>query len=285
MALFSAVLQAVPFDGDHAFYYLQKQLEFGPRIPGSTGNAACRDWIIDLCNESADTVICQNYNAYDPFSGDTVKACNIIARFDPKKTKRFMLSTHWDTRPVADHDPVKFTDPVPGANDGASGTAVLLELLPFLATLDAAVDVVFWDAEDMGLRGGEYFCQGSEYYAQHPVSPVPQQGILIDMIGDADLLLPIEQNSLLFAPKLAMSVWNLAKDLGYGDIFQRKMGPNMFDDHVPLNQIGIKTIDIIDFDYKCQGQNAWHTVNDLPGCCSPQSLEVIGTVLAEWMSR
>jgi len=287
MMLFAVAISpgAARFDADKAFLYLEKQVDFGPRFPGSPGNRDCRNWLLEFSSRYADTTFLQTFEAYRPVTDDTVTAGNIIVRFHPEIENRVMLSTHWDTRPFADRDPLFPNRPVPGANDGASGTAVLCELLASIEKMDLALDVIFWDAEDMGLSGGRYYCQGSEYYAENPVSPVPEKGILIDMIGDSDLQLPIEVNSLKYAPVLQLRVWGLADRLGYGHVFQKKMGPDMFDDHIPLNKIGIKTINIIDFDYTCRGRNVWHTTRDIPECCSPESLRIIGEVLLEWLSQ
>lgn len=278
-----------PFDGFRAFEYLEKQVAIGPRIPGSETHFICRDGIADLCREYADTVIIQKFSSYQPFARDTVETWNIIVRFDPENSRRVMFSTHWDTRPVADLDPLYPQKPVPGANDGASGTAVLLEILPYIRDYagGTGVDLIFWDAEDMGIAGSNiYFCQGSEYYARNPVTPLPQKGILIDMIGDADLEIPVELNSSRYAPDLVAEVWELAAQNGYGHVFLRKPGPEVYDDHVPLNRIAkIPTINLIDFHYTHAGRNLWHTVRDLPAYCSPRSLQIIGDILLLWLKK
>jgi len=289
--LFLGVLLAgnLPFDAYRAFSYLEKQVAFGPRVPGSPEQLVCRDWLIEQSKLYADTVIVQPFKAYRPDNKQTVDAYNIIARFNSENPKRVMLSTHWDTRPISDKDFVYYNTPVPGANDGASGTAVLLELMKHIKKINTniGVDIVFWDAEDMGLAGsGQYFCQGSDYYAENPLLPLPEKGILIDMIGDSDLKLPIEANSMQYAPELVAEVWNIAGELGYGKIFQKVIGLDIYDDHVPLNiKAGIPTIDIIDFHYHYKGKNIWHTPRDLPAHCSPQSLKCIGDVLYFWLLR
>lgn len=277
------------FDGQKAFDLLEDQVAIGPRYPGSKGQIICRDWIVDICNNYADTIIIQEFQAYRPDNKTTAASYNIIARFAPKMKKRVMLSTHWDTRPISDMDMLHYNTPVPGANDGASGTAVLLEMLRHIKNMDlnVGVDLIFWDAEDMGIAGdGAYFCQGSEFYAYNPILPKAQKGILIDMIGDHDLLLPIEGNSMKYAPQLVEEIYKIGRELGYSHIYQQKIGPEMFDDHIPLNTIAnIPTIDLIDFSYKYQGHNLWHTPRDLPKYCSPQSLKAIGDVLIFWLNK
>ncbi len=281
--------QNVPWDAHRAFGYLEKQVQFGPRIPGSREHLACRDWIVAHAEAFADTVIVQQFRAYRPVTGDTVDAFNIIARFHAGGAKRVMLSTHWDTRPFADRDPLSPGRPVPGANDGASGTAVLMEMMEHIPMLpgDTGIDVVFWDAEDMGIAGsGEGFCQGSEYYARHPVEPLPEKGILIDMIGDHELRIPVEANSMRYAPQLVAEVWEIARRLGYREVFPLETGPEVYDDHVPLNETaGIPTINVIDFHYTARGRNLWHTTRDLPSYCSPRSLQIIGEVLVTWITE
>lgn len=275
------------FDSNKAFDYLIEQVNMGPRYPGSEGHAICRDWLIEKSKAYADTVIVQEFTAYRPDKGQDVTAWNIIARFSPENKQRVMLSAHWDTRPISDMDLLNYNTPVPGANDGASGTAVLIELMKTIKTLGLkeGVDIIFWDAEDMGIaRSGKYFCQGSEFYSKNIILPKPRKGILIDMIGDADLVLPVEANSMAYAPDLVNEVWGIAARLGYGHVFQKLIGMEIFDDHAPLNTIaGIPTIDIIDFDYRYKGRNIWHTPRDLPAHCSPQSLHYVGHVLLEWL--
>lgn len=282
------VFAVSPFFNAHkAFVLLEDQVAMGPRYPGSPGQLICRDWIIDLCNENADTVIVQEFQAYRPDNKTYVQSYNIIARFAPKLENRVMLSTHWDTRPISDMDVLNYNTPVPGANDGASGTAVLLEILRHIENMDLNVglDLAFWDAEDMGIaRSGAYFCQGSEFFAYNPILPKAKKGVLIDMIGDYDLSLPIEANSMKYAPELVQEIYTIAQKLGYGHIYKQKIGPEIFDDHIPLNTIAkIPTIDLIDFSYEYQGRNLWHTPKDLPKYCSPQSLKAIGDVLIFWL--
>ncbi|MDD3094681.1 MAG: M28 family peptidase [Candidatus Neomarinimicrobiota bacterium] len=277
------------FDGFRAFAYLEEQVKIGPRIPGTETHRICRDRIIRACRQYADTVIVQDFFAYRPVTRDTVAAWNIIARFYPENPQRVMFSAHWDTRPFADLDPLYPDQPVPGANDGASGTAVLMEMLPHITDFadGLGVDLVFWDAEDLGIAGtNTYFCQGSEYYSRNLLPPVAQKGILIDMIGDAELEIPVELNSSRFAPDLIAEIWALAVEHGHGRVFQRRPGYEIYDDHVPLNRTAkIPTINLIDFNYTRAGRNLWHTTRDLPAYCSPHSLKTVGDILLLWLKK
>jgi len=205
---------------------------------------------------------------------------NIIASFNkyPKGNRRILLCAHWDTRPFADKDPDEKNraTPIAGANDGASGVAVLLELAKILkANVPAVgVDLILFDGEDYGESGDlENFCLGAREFARNKGEYNPEYGILLDMIGDKDLRIPIEENSQVYAPDIVERIWKRAKKLKL-DVFEDEIGSSIFDDHVVLNRAGIRTVDIIDFDYEY-----WHTVEDTPDKCSPESLYYIGTLL------
>lgn len=274
------------FDGNLAFTYLTIQTDMGPRNPGSQGHTTCIQWLIETGEKWADTVVTQEFTGYNPYGPNDVYLTNVIYRFQPNNPDRVMLSAHFDTRPVADLDRFRRSEPIPGANDGASGVAVLIHLAQILDQFPPTigVDIAFWDGEDMGRPDyPEEFCQGSRYYSQHPLQPVPHKGILIDMIGDSELQIFYELYSLHFAPGLAKEIWDTAKKAGYADVFIPKYGPMVYDDHVPLSEGGIPTVDIIDFQYPNARQNYWHTHEDTPDKCAPESLQCIGDVLLMWL--
>jgi Zn-dependent M28 family amino/carboxypeptidase len=189
-----------------------------------------------------------------------------------------MLCAHWDTRSQADRDPNpdNRTKPIPGANDGASGVAVLLEIARIAAASPPprSLLIAFWDGEDMGQSGeSEEFCLGSKYWAEHQI-PVPiKEAILLDMIGDADLEIPVEQFSELNAPSLRERLWEIAKTLEL-TAFTVGQGAPVFDDHVRLQRVGIQAVNIVDFQY-----TYWHTVEDTPDKCSAESLGQVGRLL------
>ncbi|HLF14410.1 MAG TPA: M28 family peptidase, partial [Bacteroidota bacterium] len=201
-----------------------------------------------------------------------------------KSTTRILLLAHWDSRPWADEeaDSSLHSRPVPGANDGASGVAVLLEVARHLKSTPPAVgvDILFTDGEDYGKHndpGG--FLHGARYFATHlPPGYRPAFGILLDMIGDARLEIPRERHSLDFAPDIVDLVWSTANRLGFSQFVDATQG-RITDDHLPLNAAGIPTIDLIDFDYPDQTNRYWHTLQDSTDKCSPESLEAVGTVL------
>ncbi len=274
------------FDGDTAFSYLLIQTDMGPRNPGGPGHQKCIQWLSEMGDKWADSVVTQNFTGFNPYSADAIPMTNVIFRFHPDKPNRIMFSAHFDTRPVADYDRVNRDKPIPGANDGASGVAVLVHLAERLSECppSVGVDIAFWDGEDLGRPDHpEEFCQGSRFYSQNPVKPLPQKGILIDMIGDADFKIFYELYSLQFAPTLTKEIWDVAKKAGYADVFISKPGPMVYDDHVPLSQGGIPTVNIIDFQYPNTWDNYWHTHEDTPDKCSPESLEIIGEVLLKWL--
>jgi Zn-dependent M28 family amino/carboxypeptidase len=221
---------------------------------------------------------------YDQEIGQTFKMTNIIGSFHPEKPSRLILCAHWDTRPFADRDiPQNQPVPIPGANDGASGVAVLLEIAQQLRQAEppVGIDIIFFDGEDYGKEGDlDNYCLGSRYFVANNSRFFPQFAILLDMIGDAQLSLPKEGYSTHYAPEITDKVWNIAERLGIYQ-FQPEIRNYVFDDHVILNEGGIPAIDIIDFEYPDASHRYWHTLEDTPDKCSPESLKAVGDVLME----
>jgi glutaminyl-peptide cyclotransferase len=271
------------FDGERAFSFLTKQTEFGPRNPNSRGHAQCLSYLTNTLRAVAETVRIQEFT--EPGYGqEQLHLTNIIASFRPQASQRVLLCAHWDTRPRAerDPDPRRRDEPILGANDGASGVAVLLEIAHLLKSTPppVGVDIVLFDGEDYGKEGDlpRYFL-GARYFALNKSADyVPRFGVLLDMVGDAELQLPQEINSLRWAPDVVSEIWTTARALGE-TAFTDQPGDQISDDHVPLNEAGIKTIDIIDFAYPDQSHIYWHTHQDTPEHCSAASLQSVGTVL------
>ncbi len=267
------------FDGEKAFFYLEKQCEFGPRVPGTKGHAECKDYLISTLGKYADTVTTQEFMFSYGQPRRSATGANIIGRFAPEDPNRIILCAHWDTRPWADSDPnpANHTKPVLGANDGASGVAVLLHMAELFAEQPPAIgiDIVFFDAEDAGTHNNnESWALGSKAFAREELRKYnPRYAILLDMVGDRDLRIPQEYHSLAYAPQLVEKVWGKAVELGVPE-FVFEVGPAVYDDHIPLLQAGVPAIDIIDFDYP-----TWHTVNDAPEYCSSASLQAVGRVV------
>lgn len=268
------------FDGPAALRYVETQLGFGPRIPGPVGQGHDRmaAWLDTLLRTRADTVIVQRWR-HVTVRGDTLPLVNFIARFNPAAKTRLLFLAHWDTRPKADGPNSRdSTLPVPGADDGGSGVAVLLGMADALkkAPPGIGVDLLFVDGEDYGdFTGNEDVLLGSRYYADHPLpGPPPRFAVLLDMVGDKDLRIPKEGNSLTGAPDVVELVWSMAARLGHGDVFVDVDSGPISDDHVPLQQVGIRAIDVIDIDFK------WHhTPDDTLDKVSAASLQIVGDVM------
>ena len=280
--------QQIPyFDGYRAFELLEKQVDLGPRFPGSPGHTALVSLLTDYLKPRAHELKIQRTSQSHPYQKGRLLITNILARFNPQARKHVLLLAHYDSREIADQDPDpgNRSKPIPGANDGASGVAVLLLLADIFAgeVPPIGVDLLFVDAEDMGRSGDlENFCLGTKAFLPEMNELLgglrPQYAVLVDMVGDAELTLPIEYHSWRDARKLVQRIWNLAEELGY-DQFRFEIGPAIYDDHVPLLEAGIPAVDIIDFDYPNTEKNYWHTLEDTPDKCSPESLEAVGTVL------
>jgi glutaminyl-peptide cyclotransferase len=270
------------FKGKDAFTYLVQQTDFGPRNPNSRGHEACLGFLGETLQRSAEKVRFQHFTHAG--YGEELWLTNVIASFRPGLQDRILLCAHWDTRPRADRDenPMRRNQPILGANDGASGVAVLLYLARLMKALPPpiGVDLVLFDGEDYGKEGDlSRYLLGSRFFAdEKPADYEPRFGILLDMVGDKLLDLPRERNSIQLAPDIVELVWEKARELGIRQ-FSSQIGEAMMDDHIPLNEAGIKTIDVIDFNYPDQTNRFWHTHNDIPQNCSPESLEAVGTVL------
>lgn len=271
------------FDGERAFGFLLKQTSFGPRNPNSNGHRKCLIYLVNELRTLADRVTVQEFT-HNGYGGEKLELANIVASFNLEMKERILLCAHWDTRPRAEHDEDKSrrNEPILGANDGASGVAVLLEIATLMKHTRPriGVDIVLFDGEDYG-KEGDYanYLLGSRHYALniHPDS-LQRLGILLDMVGDTFLDIGKEGNSMRFAPDIVEMVWSKARELGYTE-FVNKITPPVYDDHLPLNEIGVKTINLIDFNYPDQTNRYWHTHQDIPERCSPRSLEAVGTVV------
>jgi glutaminyl-peptide cyclotransferase len=286
------------FSGEQALAYAQDQVSFGPRVPGAPAHEKAGDWIIAQMRARADTVVVQSFT-YKALDGRSIQMRNILARFRPNDKDRVLYVTHWDTRPTADEDPViaKRQLSFDAANDGASGVGLFVALGDALKKKPptVGVDLLFVDGEDWGDFNKAYsdtmtapdVLIGSTYFAQHLPDPgyKPLYGVLFDMIGDANLDIKQEGNSLSAAPEIVQRVWQTAADLGYSKYFQAKQGDTMTDDHVPLiRQGGIRIIDVISWPFEGPPPggngivNYHHTSMDTMDKISAKSLQIVGDV-------
>jgi len=254
-------------------------MQFGPRIPGTPAHERTGDWILERLRATADTVVVQSIT-HVTRQGQTLHLRNFLARFRPAAPDHILLLAHWDTRPHADQSPNLGQQrlPVPGANDGASGVAVLLGVADALKAKPPAmgVDLLFVDGEDYGdfATDSNDVLIGSRYFAAHqPPGYPPLFAVLFDMVADKDQQFYYEANSEAFAPEVVDRVWHVAADLGYGRVFIPGVKHNLTDDHVALQKAGIHAIDVVDFDYPY-----WHTTDDTIDKVSAASLQVVGDV-------
>jgi len=275
--LISSTSQVPQFKGENAFQVLKDQCDLGARVPGSEEIELCRDYIIDKLHKYGAEVKQQKFSV--EINGEEIAGVNITGSFYPRLSRRILLGAHYDTRPWADKDAdeTNHTKPVLGANDGASGVAVLLEIGRILSETmpeEYGIDLVFFDLEDMGTyTEDDGWCLGSKYFAEHWEGDKPEKSIVIDMIGDKDLRIPIEYHSYHNSPLLVREVWNIAKQLGISE-FDNRIDNAINDDHYSLIKAGFEAIDIIDFEYE-----SWHTVHDTPDKCSAASLQAVGQVM------
>ncbi|MCC7055364.1 MAG: M28 family peptidase [Gemmatimonadaceae bacterium] len=276
-----ALRSAAAFDGERSMTYLRTALGFGTRVPGSTGHVKTGDWIVAEMRARGATVTEQTWT-HTTKGGTALPMRNIIARFNPTAATRVLYVTHWDTRPRSDGQGVAPADtgkPIVGANDGTSGIALFLSIADALKAkpTTVGVDLVFVDGEDYGSFGPpevDVFI-GSEYFARHLPDPgyAPEFAVVWDMIGDRSLQIFQEQFSLDNAGAVVARVWSRAEALGYANYFIQRPKHPVNDDHIPLQKVGLKAIDVIDLDYPYH-----HTQEDTEDKVSRESMQVVGTV-------
>lgn len=287
-------IQPAPIDGNRAYGYLKQICDLGPRPAGSEANTKQRQMVASHFEAQGGRVFEQKFRGVDPRSGRRVELANLIASWHPERDERILICAHYDTRPHADEefDPNRFRQPFLGANDGASGVALLMEIANHLNDFPTewGVDLILLDAEELvygrgGQTAGQYFL-GSKAFAgayararrEKKITYRYHAGILLDMVAGRNLSIEREPYSVRYVPWLVDEVWSVAERLG-ANAFVRTLGTEVFDDHIELNRGGIPTIDIIDFDYP-----HWHLITDTPEQCAPESLALVGRVVTGWLS-
>ncbi len=293
-----APLPAPDFNPDSAYAFVAQQVDFGPRVPNTAPHAAAKAWLVDKLTAYGATVQVQEFDA-EAYDGTTLRLSNIIGSLYPEQKKRVLLAAHWDTRPVADQDSVRNRQPIAGANDGASGVGVLLEVARALQWADTVprvgIDIILFDGEDYGEPEGErdnaegatqvWWCLGSQHWADNKHTPnyAAYYGILLDMVGAQEATFYQEGVLRRVAPSIVKKVWSTAQQLGYGSYFVNKDSPEIIDDHVYVSYEGnIPMIDIIEHDPSNESYfgDYWHTHADDMDIISRETLEAVGeTVL------
>lgn len=287
-------IKAADFNADTAYFFVNEQVKFGPRVPNSISQTKCANWLETTLKKYTPNVIVQPFTA-KAFDGTVLNCKNIIASFNPKSATRVLLCSHWDSRPFADNDPdsIYHRTPIDGANDGASGVGILLEIARQLkiSPTTIGVDILLLDGEDYGApqdagyTGTDDWALGSQYWSRYPHVPSysARYGILLDMVGAENAVFTLEGTSMYYAPDFAQRVWNMGATIGYSDYFSTERTNAITDDHVYINQLRrIPTLDIIQHDQLTQSgfyQN-WHTIKDnMKGISKPTLMAVGQTIL------
>ncbi len=282
------VKQVITFDGNKAFNLVEAQCDFGPRVPGTPAHSKCASWLEQQLRQSCDTTIVQE-GTVTTFDNKKLNIKNFVGSFNPEANDRILLLAHWDCRPWADNDPdpAKHKEPVMGANDAASGVAVLLELARQMKDKkpNIGVDILLVDAEDWGQNDDEdSWALGTQFWASNPhvEDYSPRYGILLDMVGAKGAKFSKEVMSMQFASSVVNEVWDIAQKSGYSSYFDNNLGGAITDDHIIVNRMGIKCIDIIDTrsDSDTGFFAGWHTTDDTLHWIDSDVLKAVGQTVA-----
>lgn len=280
------------FSGERAYQFVESQLQWGPRVPGSEAHRQTLDWMEQtLAGYAGSRAVYRQTFQVTGYEGERLELTNLVASFAPEKTDRILLAAHWDSRPRADEAEERSEDPIQGADDGGSGVAVLMEMARHFAENPppVGVDLVLFDGEDYGYSGDlDFYFLGSRYWSQNPPVPGyrPRFGILLDMVGGEGAIFPKERYSLQYASSLTHAVWELAGEMGYESLFPDQAGAFISDDHLMVNRYtDIPMINIIHHRATDQGSAIfppwWHTHNDTIDIIDPETLERVGQLMLE----
>jgi glutaminyl-peptide cyclotransferase len=271
------------FSADSAWTFLLAQCDFGPRVPGTPEHEKTVQYLASTLKTQGATVQFQRFEIDDPYGDRKLPLTNIIGSFFPDRRERVILTAHYDTRPRADQETEDSLRALPilGANDGASGVAVLLEIGRLIAGDPpdrVGVDIVFFDGEDYGKESDlTNYLLGSKYFVANLGSYRPSCGILLDMVGGENCRIRQEANSMVGAPELVTDLFARAARLEL-DVFVPERGDPIYDDHIPFLRAGIPMVDLIGIPYE-----HWHTLGDTPEACSPETLRQVGTLLLDFL--
>lgn len=284
-------VSAPKFNSDNAFQNIQKQLSFGPRVPGTDGHTKTAIWLEEQFKKFEATVTIQEAEVAS--SSKIYNLKNIIASYNPSAAKRILLCAHWDTRAIADQDKERKNEPIPGADDGGSGVGVLLEIARVLhenSLTKIGVDIVLFDAEDQGDSGNNFrresWCLGAQYWSKNPHIPnyKAEFGVLLDMVGARGARFPKEGLSMKHASYFVDRIWKTAWDIGYSDFFLNIQERQIVDDHLYVNEIrNIPTVDIIYLNPESPTGfgSHWHTHKDDIDVISKSTLDAVGQTLLQ----
>jgi hypothetical protein len=274
------------FNANNAYNYIEKQLSFGTRIPGTETHKACKDWIVSEMKSLGAEVIEQDFTA-NIYNGEKWASTNIICHINPDLSNRILLSAHWDSRFIADNDPdsTKQDEPVMGADDAGSGVGILMEIASIIKQnpIDLGVDIIFWDAEDQGDSGGasETWCLGSQHWSRnkHDKNYTAKFGINLDMVGAKNPVFGKDEISRQYAGTYLNKFWTLGQRMGYNDIFVEKSVGGLTDDHVFVNLYAkIPMFDVVNHDGKTF-QKCWHTHCDDLSVIDKRTVRSVGQVV------
>lgn len=281
------------FSADSAYIYVKKQTEFGPRVPNTAAHRNCGDWLEGELRRHGANVVVQSMKL-KAFDGTTLDTRNIMGQYNPGSADRLLLMAHWDTRPWADNDPdeANHKKPMDGANDGASGVGVLLEVARQLAIKNPSmgIDILFLDAEDWGSHDrDDSWALGADYFVKNPILPdyKPSRAILVDMVGGKGSQFYREQHGEMYARGLNDAIWTIAMDSRLNNYFMNQTGGAVTDDHVKFLEAGIPAIDIIAFDPASDSgfPATWHTMQDNMENIDAQVLGAVGQTLLNYIYK
>lgn len=288
---------APDFNADSAYAFVEKQISFGPRVPGTAQHKACKEWLVNKLSSYNQNTIVQEATV-KVYNGKSVPMYNIIVSFNPEAKKRFLLAAHWDTRPYADQDVERIKEPILGANDGASGVGVLIEIARQLGlnVPEQGIDIILFDVEDYGepdfedYNKQDTYCLGSQYWSKtpHVKGYSAQAGILLDMVGAANAVFTLEGTSMNYAPKLMRDVWTAAIQLGHSKYFSFERTSPILDDHYYVNEIlQIPMVDIIHHERATEHgfPSHWHKHADNMDVIDKNTLKAVGETVLFFLER
>ncbi len=288
-------LSSPDFNADSAYAYIKAQVDFGPRVPGSTAHQKCADYLVAKLKSFGADVSVQGEKT-QTYDGKSFQLKNIVAAFNPDKKNRVLITAHWDARPFSDQDPdpKNHTKTFDAANDGASGVAVILEMARQIQQKqpNVGVDFVLWDLEDYGKANDETpdettWCLGSQYWAKKAIASGYKAlyGINLDMVGGGNAQFTQDEISRQAAPHVSNKVWDIGNEIGYSSYFTKIVSGKLVDDHFWMNKAGVPSVDIIHYNDNSGFYINWHTQLDNLANIDKNTLKATGKTVLETIYR